>query len=111
MCTTEDGGYQIPVAADNIQIPTTEGALKIVHNTMFHTDDEVLVQLVARAYLDVDRMWLQFRRELYAAGLQEEYTECDYKQAMLYLVACFEYADVLEDAVDLLVRMTKAETG
>ena len=68
---------------------------------------------MARAHLDVNRLWLQFRKELYATGQQDEYTECDYKQAMLYIVACFEYAGVLDEAVDLFIRLAKeqAQTG
>lgn len=117
MCMTEDGGYTIPCADPSYPVPTTAGALSIVHNTMFHAKNVDLIELVARAHLDVNRLWLQFRKELYATGQQdeyaEEYTEEDYKQAMLYIVACFEYAGVLEEAVDLFIRLAKeqAQTG
>ena len=113
MCTTEDGGYKIPCADPSYPVPTTAGALAIVHNTMFHTEDVVQIELVARAHLDVNRLWLQFRKELYAHNQQDEYTEYDYKQAMLYIVACFEYAGVLDEAVDLFIRLAKeqAQTG
>ena len=104
MCRNANGSYVIPVAGD-CPIPTDEVTLHIIHNTVYHCEPMALVNLIVSAYRDINRLWLHFRREMYADDGEEIYNESQYKTAMNYIVACAVFNDELECMVDLVERM------
>ena len=105
MCRNADGSYTIPYAGKEFVIPTDAVSLHIIHSTMYHMDDRDLVSLIVCAYEDLDRLWLRFRRDMYADPYQENIAESQYKAAMNYLVACAVAQDELEAMVALVHRM------
>lgn len=105
MCRNPDGSYIIPYAGDEFVIPTDAVSLHIIHSTAYHVDEEELVFLIVSAYEDLDRLWLHFRRSMYAIPDRENITEAQYKAAMNYLVACAVAKGELEAMVDLVRRM------
>ena len=105
MCQNSDGSYTIPVAGDQFPVPNDNTTLHIIHTTMFHSEPMALMNLIVYAYRDLNRLWLRFRKEMYAENGEEIYTEDQYKTAMLYIVACVEYHDELDAIVDLVERM------
>ena len=105
MCRNPDGSYIIPYAGDEFVIPTDAVSLHIIHNTAYHVDDQDMVSLIVCAYEDLDRLWLRFRRNMYADPDKENVTESQYKAAMNYLVACAVAHGDLEAMVDLVHRM------
>lgn len=105
MCQNSDGSYTIPVAGDQFPVPNDNTTLHIIHTTMFHSEPMALMNLIVYAYRDINRLWLRFRKEMYAEYSEEVYTEDQYKTAMLYIVACVEYHDELDAMVDLVERM------
>ena len=105
MCRNPDGSYIIPYAGDDFVVPTDPVSLHIIHCTAFHIDDLDLVSLIVCAYEDLDRLWLRFRKDMYADPDRENITEAQYKAAMNYLVACAVAQDELKAMVDLVHRM------
>lgn len=105
MCRNPDGSYTIPYAGEEFVTPTDAVSLHIIHSTMYHMDDQDLVSLIVCAYEDLDRLWLRFRRNMYADPDKENVTESQYKAAMNYLVACAVAHGDLEAMVDLVHRM------
>lgn len=105
MCRNPDGSYIIPYAGDDFVVPTDPMSLHIIHSTAYHMDDQDMVSLIVSAYEDLDRLWLHFRRNMYADPDKENVTESQYKAAMNYLVACAVVHDALEAMVDLVHRM------
>ena len=105
MCRNPDGSYIIPYAGDDFVVPTDAVSLHIIHSTAYHVDEEELVFLIVCAYKDLDRLWLHFRRSMYANPDRENITEAQYKTAMNYLVACAVAKGELEAMVDLVHRM------
>jgi len=105
MCRNPDGSYIIPFAGDDFVVPTDAVSLHIIHSTAYHVDEEELVFLIVSAYEDLDRLWLHFRRSMYANPDRENITEAQYKAAMNYLVACAVAKGELEAMVDLVHRM------
>ncbi len=104
MCINDDGSYTIP-SAGKIPSPIDRKTLKIIHDTMFHVDEVVLVELIAAAYNDLNRIWLHFRKEMYAVHGEEIFSEEQYKDAMLYIIVACSYAGQLDGMLDLAARM------
>jgi hypothetical protein len=105
MCQNPDGSYTIPVAGDQFPVPNDNTTLHIIHTTMYHSEPMALVNLIVYAYRDINRLWLRFRKEMYAEYSEEVYTEDQYKTAMLYIVACTVYHDELDALIDFVERM------
>jgi hypothetical protein len=101
---TNDGGWVIPVAGE--YPPPTDGkTLQIIHDTMFHVDEAVLIELIAAAYNDLNRTWLHFRKVMYAVHSEEIFNETQYKDAMNYILVACVHADQLDEMLDLATRI------
>ena len=101
MCMTEDGGYMIPYAGEDYPVPTDAPTLGLIHDSFYHLPPKMFTELVALAYIDLNRLWYAYRREMYSEYSEARCTEQEYKTAMSYLVACAMHNDVLQEMVRL----------
>lgn len=104
MCMTDDGGWVIPVAGE--YPPPTDGkTLQIIHDTMFHLDEAMFIELIAAAHSDLHNCWLRFRLRMYTVHSEEIFNETQYKYAMNYILAACVHADQLDEILDLATRI------
>ena len=94
----------IPTAGE-YPLPTDGKTLQIIHDTMFHVDEVVLIELIAAAYNDLNRIWLHFRKVMYAVHSEEIFNETQYKDAMNYILAACVHADQLDEMLNRATRM------
>ena len=109
MCRNPDGSYTIPSTEGEFPVPTDGVALDIIHCSMFHLDNAMLIELIVEAYRDLNGLWLHVRKHMYAENNSEIFTEAQYKDAMNYLVACAVHNDTLDHMVNYVERMKTQE--